>query len=71
MTDIRTAPFITDILTIRKLKEILNVLPDTNEYGDDYEVWIGGQNDFTSNVVTSVWALNKTDNGCDIILEGG
>ena len=69
MTDIRTAPFITNTLTIRKLKEILSVLPDTNEYGDDYEVWIGSQNDFSSSSVKSVWALNKTDSGCDIILE--
>lgn len=69
MTDIRIAPYLTDTLTIRKLKEILSVLPDTNEYGDDYEVWIGSQNDFSSSSVTSVWALNKTDDGCDIILE--
>ena len=69
MTDIRTAPYLTDTLTIRKLKEILSALPDTNEYGDDYEVWIGSQKDFTSSSATSVWALNKTDNGCDIILE--
>jgi hypothetical protein len=69
MTDIRTSPYITNTLTIRKLKEILSVLPDTNEYGDDYEVWVGSQNDFSSSSVASVWALNKTDNGCDIILE--
>ena len=70
MTDIRTKPFITDALTIRELKEILSVLPDTNEYGEDYEVWIGDKNSFTSNVVKSVWSLNLKDNGCDIILEG-
>jgi hypothetical protein len=70
MTDIRTKPFITDALTIRELKEILSVLPDTNEYGEDYEVWIGDKNSFTSNVVKSVWSLNLNGNGCDIILEG-
>lgn len=69
MTDIRTAPYLTDTLTIRKLKEILSFLPDTNEYGDDYEVWIGSQNGFSSSSIKSVWSLNKTDNGCDIILE--
>jgi hypothetical protein len=69
MTDIRIAPYLTDTLTIRKLKEILSVLPDINEYGDDYEVWIGSQNDFSSSPVASVWTLNKTDDGCDIILE--
>ena len=69
MTDIRQNPFITDTLTIRKLKEILSVLPDSNEIGDDYEVWIGNQHSFTSSPVTSVWTLNKDFNGCDIILE--
>jgi len=70
MDDIRKQPFYTDALTIRQLKEILSVLPDTNEYGEDYEVWIGDKNSFTSNCVTSVWCLNKRDDGCDIILEG-
>jgi len=70
MTDIRTKPFTTDALTIRELKEILSVLPDTNEYGEDYEVWIGNQNDFLSNPVKSVWSLNLREDGCDIILEG-
>jgi hypothetical protein len=70
MDDIRKQPFYTDALTIRQLKEILSVLPDTNEYGEDYEVWIGDKNSFTSNCVTSVWSLNKRDDGCDIILEG-
>ena len=68
MTDIRTKPFTTDTLTIRQLKEILSVLPDTNEYGENYEVWIGDGGSI-SNAVKSVWPLNKTDNGCDIILE--
>jgi hypothetical protein len=70
MTDIRTKPFTTnDALTIKELKEILSVLSDTNEYGEDYEVWIGDKNSFLSKPVKSVWPLNKTDNGCDIILE--
>jgi len=69
MIDIRKSPFITNTLTIHKLKQILSVLPDTDEYDDDYEVWIGNHNDFSSSPVTSVWALNKTDGGCDIILE--
>ena len=69
MIDIRQNPFITDTLTIRKLKEILSVLPDSNESGDDYEVWIGNQHSSTSSHVTSVWTLNKDVNGCDIILE--
>lgn len=69
MTDIRNKPFRTDALTIRELKEILSVLPDTNEYGEDFEVWIGNENDFSSNPVKSVWSLNLRNDGCDIILE--
>lgn len=70
MTDIRTKPFTTDALTIRELKEILSHLPDTDECGEDYEVWIGDKNSFTSNVVKTVWSLDLKDDGCDIILEG-
>ena len=69
MTDIRNQPFTTDALTIKQLKEILSVLPDTNEYGEDYEVWIGNPKNFLSNPVKSVWSLNKREDGCDIILE--
>ena len=69
MTDIRTKPFTTNALTIRELKEILSVLPDTNEYGEDYEVWIGDKNSFQSNPVKSVWSLNLREDGCDVILE--
>jgi hypothetical protein len=67
-TDIRTQPFTTDVLTIRELKEILSVLPDTNEYGEDFEVWMSVGNNL-SNVVKSVWSLNLRNDGCDIILE--
>jgi len=66
--DIRTQPFKTNALTIHQLKEILSVLPDTNEYGEDYEVWIGDGGSF-SNVVKCVCALNKREDGCDIMLE--
>jgi len=68
MTDIRTQPFTTDALTIRELKEILSVLPDTNEYGEDCEVWMSVGNNL-SNVVKSVWSLNLRNDSCDIILE--
>jgi chaperonin cofactor prefoldin len=68
MTDIRNQPFTTDALTIRQLKEILSVLPDTNEYGEDCEVWMSVGNNL-SNVVKSVWSLNLRNEGCDIILE--
>ena len=68
MTDIRIKPFTTDSLTIRELKKILSVLPDVDEYGEDFEVWVSAGNDL-SNVVKSVWSLNLKGNGCDIILE--
>jgi hypothetical protein len=68
MIDIRTKPFTTDALTIKQLKEILSVLPDTDEYGEDYEVWMSAGNNL-SNVVKSVWSLNLRNDGCDIILE--
>jgi len=68
MTDIRNQPFTTDALTIRELKEILSVLPDKNEYGEDFEVWMSVGNNL-SNVVKSVWSLNLRNDGCDIILE--
>jgi chaperonin cofactor prefoldin len=68
IVDIRTQPFTTDALTIKQLKEILSVLPDTNEYGEDYEVWMSVGNNL-SNVVKSVWSLNLRNDGCDIILE--
>ena len=68
MTDIRNQPFTTDALTIRELKEILSVLPDKNEYGEDFEVWMSIGNNL-SNVVKSVWSLNLRNDGCDIILE--
>ena len=68
MTDIRTQSFTTDALTIRELKEILSVLPDKNEYGEDFEVWMSVGNNL-SNVVKSVWSLNLRNDGCDIILK--
>lgn len=69
MTDIRKKPFIANALTVRQLREIMSFLPDADEYGNEYEVWIGGQDNFSSSPATSVWALNKTEAGCDIIIE--
>ena len=69
MQSIMIKPFInTGGVTVRELKEILARLPNTNENGESYEVWIGGP-DGLSNSVKSVWSLNKTDNGCDVLLE--
>lgn len=47
-------------LTIKELKEIVKDLPDTDEDGDDYEVWIM-TSDGLSNIVKSVYTLNRGD----------
>ena len=69
MTNIRNQYYYTSNgLTIKQLKEILNHLPEQNEYGEDYEIWMGTGNGL-SNVVKSVCALNKRNDGCDVLLE--
>lgn len=69
MNDIRKHPAVAlDGLTIRQMKEILSVLPDKNEYGEDYEIWIDSGRGL-SNPVIDVWALNKREDGCDILLK--
>lgn len=70
MTDIRETPFIVENgLTIQKLKEILSILPDKNEYGEDFEVRIG-TNDNSSISIKYVLSLDIRDTGCDILLQG-
>lgn len=69
MADIQSKPFFTDALTIRQLKEILANLPEANEYGEEYEVWVDDQSGNFSNCVTSVWTLNAREAGSDIILK--
>lgn len=67
--NIRVNPSITENgLTIRELKDIINGLPDKNDWGEDYEVWVG-TGDNLSNIVKSVCALNKRNSGCDLLLE--
>jgi hypothetical protein len=48
------------ILTVKKLKEFVKDLPEVDEYGDDYEVWIG-EKDGLSNCASSIMRLNKGD----------
>lgn len=61
-------------MTVRDLKAIVNALPDTNEHGENHEVWIAVDDD-GSNQVKSVWPLNaRYANGdkmtsADILLE--
>jgi len=54
-------------VTIKELKEILSGLPDDNEHGEPYEIWIGNEIG-ESNQLKSVWALNKDHQGCDVAL---
>jgi hypothetical protein len=54
-------------LTVGELKRIVNSLPSKNDAGEDYEVWLDN-GDGTTNPATQVWALNKSDDGCDILL---
>ena len=69
MVTIMKSPFINSGgVTVKELKEILSRLPDTDENGELYEVWIG-TGEGTSSPVTSVWALNKKQTGCDVLLE--
>jgi len=69
MVTIMKNPFInTGGVTVKELKEILSRLPDTDENGELYEVWVGNT-DVTNSPVTSVWSLNKKQNGCDVLLE--
>lgn len=66
MSNILEQPLIVDSLSIKELKEIINNLPDCDELGNSYEVWI--ESDGVSSPVRQVWSLNKRKNGCDILL---
>jgi hypothetical protein len=55
-------------ITIAELKAVVKDLPETDEYGDPYEVWIGNEQG-TSNVAKSIWPLNKGERGQDILID--
>lgn len=49
-------------ITIKQLKEYVKDLPEVDEYGDDYEVWIENTDDeMLSNPAKSVMKLNDGD----------
>ena len=54
-------------ITIRELKQYIANLPEQNEAGDDYEVWLQS-GEGVSSVCTSIQLLNKTEHGSDILL---
>ena len=55
-------------ITIAELKALVKDLPETDEFGDPYEVWIGNE-EGTSNVAKSIWPLNKGERGQDILID--
>ena len=68
LKDIQTEAFYPPSgLTVRQLKELLSKLPDTNAEGESFEVWME-TGEGTSSQVKSVWALNKSPDGCDVLM---
>ena len=53
-------------VTIKELKKLIMCLPETDEYGNEFTVWYENQRGLTD-IVTEVWALNKSKDGCDIL----
>jgi hypothetical protein len=49
-------------ITIKELKTLINSLPETDEYGDDYEIWIENTDaEGLSNPVKTIMQLNQGD----------
>jgi len=49
-------------ITIKELKELVKDLPEVDEYGEDYEVWVENTNDNgLSNAAKTIMQLNKGD----------
>jgi hypothetical protein len=49
-------------ITIRELKELVKDLPEVDEYGEDYEVWVENtDNEGLSNAAKTIMQLNKGD----------
>jgi hypothetical protein len=52
-------------ITIRELKELVKDLPEVDEYGEDYEVWVKNTDDNgLTNTAKTIMQLNK----CDIVV---
>lgn len=54
-------------MTIKELKELVKDLPEQDENGDDFGVWITNHNGLT-NIVHEFANLNQKENGSDILL---
>lgn len=49
-------------ITIMELKELVKDLPEVDEYGEDYEMWIENtDNNGLSNSAKTIMRLNKGD----------
>lgn len=49
-------------ITIKELKELVKDLPEVDEYGEDYEVWVENTDDEgLSNSAKTIMQLNKGD----------
>jgi len=49
-------------ITVKQLKELVKDLPETNESGEEYEVWLTNTSDErVSNVCKYVYRLNEGD----------
>ena len=49
-------------ITIKELKELVKDLPEVDEYGEDYEVWVENTDDEgLSNSAKTIMRLNKGD----------
>ena len=49
-------------ITIKELKELVKNLPEKDEYGEDFELWVTNTDDgMLSNVATKITRLNKGD----------
>ena len=53
-------------LTIKELKEIIKNMPDNDNNGEPYEVWIHTSKGLSS-PVKEISPLNKSEHGSDII----
>ena len=53
-------------MTIKELKDLIELLPNTDPEGEPYEVWIGDGR--VSNSVREAFPLNQREGGSDLLL---
>lgn len=56
-------------ITVRQLKELVKDLPEVNDtWNEPFELWVDIGNGL-SKPITSIWPLNKNEDGCDLIFK--